>query len=219
MDLVKVSALCTQHNALFHTDTVQTIGFYPIDLSQLNIAFLTGSAHKFHGPKGIGFIYINNSNIVHPYIDGGSQERNMRGGTENISGILGMAKALELATAEMESRQAYIKELRDYFAQQLQAQFPDLEFNGDPFGQGHYKILSVGFPPSQRADLLLLNLDIAGVAASGGSACSSGVDVGSHVMDALKHGSLRQTLRFSFSHLNTKDEVDLVLIKLKEILG
>lgn len=219
MDLVKVSALCTQHNALFHTDTVQTIGYYPIDLSQLNIAFLTGSAHKFHGPKGIGFIYINNSNIVHPYIDGGSQERNMRGGTENISGILGMAKALELATTEMESRQAYIKGLRDYFAEQLQAQFPDLEFNGDPFGQGHYKILSVGFPPSQRADLLLLNLDIAGVAASGGSACSSGVDVGSHVMDALKHGSLRQTLRFSFSHLNTRDEVDQVLVKLKEILG
>lgn len=218
LDLEKVSALCLQHNALFHTDTVQSIGFYPIDLSKLKIAFLTGSAHKFHGPKGIGFIYINNDNIIHPYIDGGSQERNMRGGTENISGILGMAKALELAMQEMDTRREHLQGLRDYFAEQLQAHFEDLEFNGDPFGQGHYKILSVGFPPGPRTDLLLLNLDIAGVAVSGGSACSSGVDVGSHVMDALKHGSPRQTLRFSFSYLNTREEVDEVVKRLKEIL-
>lgn len=219
LDLEKVSVLCTQYNALFHTDTVQSIGFYPIDLSKIKVAFLTGSAHKFHGPKGIGFIYINNDNIIHPYIDGGSQERNMRGGTENIPGILGMAKALELAVSEMETRRAYIQGLRDYFAEQLQAHFSDLEFNGDPFGQGHYKILSVGFPPGPRTDLLLLNLDIAGVAVSGGSACSSGVDVGSHVMDALKHGSPRQTIRFSFSYMNTKEEVDEVIVRLKEILG
>ena len=219
LDLDRVSALCVQYNALFHTDTVQTIGFYPIDLSKTKVAFLTGSAHKFHGPKGIGFIYINNDNMIHPFIDGGSQERNMRGGTENIPGILGMAKALELACVEMEQRRAHIRGLRDYFAQELQAQFVGLEFNGDPFGQGHYKILSVGFPPGPRTDLLLLNLDIAGVAVSGGSACSSGVDVGSHVMNALRPGSLQQTLRFSFSHLNTQEEVDEVLVKLKEILG
>lgn len=219
LDLEKVSALCAQYNSLFHTDTVQSIGFYPIDLSKLKIAFLTGSAHKFHGPKGIGFIYINSDNIIHPYIDGGSQERNMRGGTENIPGILGMAKALELAVGEMETRRAYIQGLRDYFVEQLQVHFDDLEFNGDPFGQGHYKILSVGFPPGPRTDLLLLNLDIAGVAVSGGSACSSGVDVGSHVMDALKHGSPRQTLRFSFSYMNTREEVDEVVKRLKEILG
>lgn len=218
LDLEKVSVLCTQYNALFHTDTVQSIGFYPIDLSKIQVAFLTGSAHKFHGPKGIGFIYINNDNIIHPYIDGGSQERNMRGGTENIPGILGMAKALELAVNEMETRRAHIQGLRDYFAEQLKAHFNDLEFNGDPFGQGHYKILSVGFPPGPRTDLLLLNLDIAGVAVSGGSACSSGVDVGSHVMDALKHGSPRQTIRFSFSYMNTKEEVDEVVKRLKEIL-
>lgn len=219
LDLERVSALCEQYGALFHTDTVQSMGFYPIDVAKTKIAFLTGSAHKFHGPKGIGFIYINSENIIHPYIDGGSQERNMRGGTENISGILGMAKALELATVEMDTRRSHIQGLRDYFAEQLQAHFADLEFNGDPFGQGHYKILSVGFPPGPRADLLLLNLDIAGVAASGGSACSSGVDVGSHVMDALKHGSPRQTLRFSFSYMNTKEEVDQVIQRLKEILG
>lgn len=219
LDLEKVSTICAQYHALFHTDTVQSIGFYPIDLAKLKIAFLTGSAHKFHGPKGIGFIYINNDNIIHPYIDGGSQERNMRGGTENISGILGMAKALELAVQEMGTRREHIQGLRDYFAEQLQAHFEDLEFNGDPFGQGHYKILSVGFPPGPRTDLLLLNLDIAGVAVSGGSACSSGVDVGSHVMDALKHGSPRQTLRFSFSYLNTREEVDEVVKRLKEILS
>lgn len=218
LDLEKVSGLCTQYHALFHTDTVQSIGFYPIDLAKIKVAFLTGSAHKFHGPKGIGFIYINNDNIIHPYIDGGSQERNMRGGTENIPGILGMAKALELAVSEMGSRREHIQDLRNYFAEQLQTQFNDLEFNGDPFGQGHYKILSVGFPPGPRTDLLLLNLDIAGVAVSGGSACSSGVDVGSHVMDALKHGSLRQTIRFSFSYMNTKEEVDEVVKRLKEIL-
>ncbi|AEE53631.1 MAG TPA: cysteine desulfurase family protein [Haliscomenobacter sp.] len=219
LDLDSVSALCTQYNALFHTDTVQTIGYYPIDLSKTKVAFLTGSAHKFHGPKGIGFIYINTDNMIHPFIDGGSQERNMRGGTENIPGILGMAKALELAGVEMEQRRLHIQGLRDYFAQELQTQFVGLEFNGDPFGQGHYKILSVGFPPGPRTDLLLLNLDIAGVAVSGGSACSSGVDVGSHVMNALRPGSLQQTLRFSFSHLNTREEVDKVLHKLKEILG
>lgn len=219
LDLEQVAKLCNNYDALFHTDTVQTIGFYPIDLSKQRISFLTGSAHKFHGPKGVGFIYINSNNIVHPFIDGGSQERNMRGGTENIAGILGMAKALELAALEMQERKKHIQDLRDYFAAALQNNFEDLEFNGDPFGQGHYKILSVGFPPGSRTDLLLLNLDIAGVAVSGGSACSSGVDVGSHVMDALKHGSLRQTLRFSFSHLNTRVEVDQVIQRLKEILG
>jgi cysteine desulfurase len=219
LDLDRVSALCSQYGALFHTDTVQSIGFYPIDVNQTQISFLTGSAHKFNGPKGIGFIYINNNNLIHPFIDGGSQERNMRGGTENISGILGMAKALELATAEMEQRRIHIQQLRDYFAEQLRANFTDLEFNGDPFGQGHYKILSVGFPPGPRTDLLLLNLDIAGVAVSGGSACSSGVDVGSHVLDALKQGSLRQTIRFSFGVGNTRVEIDQTISKLKDILG
>jgi cysteine desulfurase len=218
LDLKKVGDLCRQYGALFHTDTVQTIGFYPIDLTETPLDFLSGSAHKFHGPRGVGFIYINQNNSVHPFMDGGAQERNMRGGTENLPGILGMSKALELAYAQLEHSREHINELRDYFILQLRQHFNDLEYNGDPFGAGHYKILSVSFPPSQRADLLLLNLDIAGVAVSGGSACSSGADAGSHVMDALRHGSPRQTVRFSFSRYNTRQEADFVIRQLRDIL-
>jgi cysteine desulfurase len=141
----------------------------------------------------------------------------MRGGTENISGILGMAKALELAYAELPERRAKITELRDYLREQLEANFEDVEFNGDA-QNGHYKLLSVSFPPSPKADLLLLNLDIAGISVSGGSACSSGADAGSHVVSALHGDSPRKTMRFSFSHLNTKAEVDQVVAKLREIL-
>lgn len=218
LDLDLVSALCRQYGAFFHSDTVQTVGYYPIDLNKTQLSFITGSAHKFHGPKGVGFIYINNANMIRPYMDGGSQERNMRGGTENNYGILGLAKAMEMAYEYLEQRQEHIRSLRDYLARELQARFSDLEFNGDPFGQGHYKLLSVGFPPSPRAELMLLNLDIAGVSVSGGSACSSGAEAGSHVLDTLKKNSPRKTIRFSLSHLNTKEEVDFVLKKLGEVL-
>ena len=217
-DLASLSALCRRYGALFHTDTVQTIGYYPLDLSQLSVDFLSGSAHKFHGPKGVGFLYINQANHLRPLIDGGSQERNMRGGTENVHSILGMAKALELALAEREKREEQIRAVRDALALRLKNVFPEVVFNGDPFGKGHYKILSAAFPPSAKAELLLLNLDIAGVAVSGGSACSSGADAGSHVLDALAKDSPRKTLRFSFSHHNTVEEVDYLIGKLVEIL-
>ncbi len=216
-EIKEIGAVCQRFGAYFHTDTVQTLGYYPIDLSVLPIDFLAGSAHKFHGPKGAGFIYINRRNSLKPFMDGGSQERNMRGGTENIAGILGMAAALSKACEEMDSRRDRIKEVRDYLAQRLQEETPDIEWNGDPFDQGHYKLLSVGFPPGPKTDLLLLNLDIAGIAVSGGSACSSGADAGSHVIDALKKGSLRKTIRFSFSHLNTRQEVDYLMDQLKTI--
>lgn len=217
IDLQAVGELCQEYGALFHSDTVQTIGYYPIDLSATPVAFLTGAGHKFYGPKGVGFIYINSDNLIKPYIDGGAQERNMRGGTENIYGILGMAKALELAQEQMEERRKKVTEIRDYLKDQLSAAFDDLEFNGD-VEQGHYKILSVAFPPSPKADMLLLSLDIAGISVSGGSACSSGADAGSHVIAALKGDSPRRTIRFSFSHHNTKAEVDAVVEKLQEIL-
>lgn len=215
--LQEIGALCRRFGAYFHTDTVQTLGYYPIDLNVLPIDFLAGSAHKFHGPKGVGFIYINKQNSLRPFMDGGSQERNMRGGTENIAGILGMATALSIGYGELEQRRTKIKSVRDYLAQQLQEAVPDIEWNGDPFGQGHYKLLSAGFPPGPKTDLLLLNLDIAGIAVSGGSACSSGADAGSHVMDALKKDSPRKTIRFSFSHLNTVQEADFLLEQLKKI--
>jgi cysteine desulfurase len=218
INLQEIGTICTEHGAYFHSDTVQTIGYFPINVSEIPIHFLSGSAHKFHGPKGTGFVYINNDNIIEPYLDGGAQERNMRGGTENIYGIVGLAKALELATGQMEERRAKIKEVRDYLYRQLLAHFSDLTFNGDPEGQGHYKLLSVNFPHSEKADLILFNLDIAGISVSGGSACSSGIDTGSHVIGALDPTSDRHTVRFSFSHLNSREEVDFVVDKLKEIL-
>ena len=218
IDLQAVGELCHEHGALFHSDTVQTMGYYPIDVSKTPINFLSGSAHKFHGPKGVGFIYINSSNIIKPFVDGGSQERNMRGGTENIYGILGLAKALSQAYRELEARRTQITAVRDYMRQQLDANFNHLHYNGDP-GQGHYKLLSIAFPPSPRADLLLLNLDIAGISASGGSACSSGADAGSHVIAALSGGDTRKTIRFSFSHHNTLEEVEVVIGKLREAIG
>lgn len=217
IDLDEISKLCQQYSALFHTDTVQTMGYYPIDLQRTKINFLSGSAHKFHGPKGIGFIYINRENSVKPYIDGGAQERNMRGGTENLYGIIGLAKALELAYENMDTREAHIREVRDYLRQQLQDNFEDIQFNGD-VENGHYKILSISFPPSSKSDMLLFSLDIAGVSVSGGSACSSGADQGSHVIAALDPKSDRTTVRFSLSHLNTKEEVDVVMEKLRGIL-
>ncbi len=217
-DLRAVSALCRQYGALFHTDTVQTIGYYPIDLQNVHIDFLSGSAHKFHGPKGIGFMYVRSDNQIRPFIDGGSQERNMRGGTENTYGILGLAAALERAITNKSEREMHIRTTRDYLAAALKNHFPDVVFNGNPFENGHYKILSASFQPGLKSELLLLNLDIAGIAVSGGSACSSGADAGSHVLDALCKDSPLKTLRFSFSHLNTVEEVDHVIETLREIL-
>ena len=196
IDLAKVSALCEEFGALFHSDTVQTIGYFPINVEEVKISFLTGAAHKFYGPKGIGFIYINGDNIIKPYLDGGSQERNMRPGTENIYGILGMAKALELAYGQLEEKRAHVMSLRQYMKEQLQLHFDDLIFNGNQEGLYHYKVLSVSFPPSPKAELLLMNLDIAGVSVSGGSACSSGANIGSHVINALQGDSDRTTIRF-----------------------
>lgn len=219
IDLPAVAALCQAHGALFHSDTVQTLGYFPIDLSSVPVSFLSGSAHKFNGPKGVGFVYVSNRNIVQPFIDGGSQERNMRGGTENVYGIIGLAKALELAYAQLPSRQAHISALREHFRQALCAHFPDVEFNGDLSGPHHYKILSASFPPSPRAEMLLFNLDIAGISVSGGSACSSGIDVGSHVIAALHGDSPRQTLRFSFGYQNTMAEADRVIQELARVLG
>ena len=218
IDLDKIGEICQKYDALFHTDTVQTIGYFPIDVSKSNISFLAGSSHKFHGPKGCGFIYINGNNQIKPFIQGGAQERDMRGGTENIHGIVGLAKALQDSCDNMEQRAAYLLELKRYFMQKLTSSFNDIRFNGDYEGASHYKVLSVSFPPSPKSELLLLNLDIVGVSASGGSACISGAEKGSHVADAIKGDPLRKNIRFSFSHHNTKEEVDFVIEKLKAII-
>jgi cysteine desulfurase len=220
LDLNSVAALCQEYDAYFHSDTVQTVGHFPINVTETPISFLSGAAHKFHGPKGIGFIYINSNNLIRPFIDGGAQERNMRAGTENVYGIAGMAKALELALAHMEERRIHILEVRNYLAEQLRANFNDLIFNTDLDADSLYTVLSVSFPPSPKGELLLFSLDIEGISVSGGSACSSGADAGSHVIAALQGtDSQRKTIRFSFSHYNTKTEMDFVVEKLKAILG
>jgi cysteine desulfurase len=222
IDLDRVAALCAEHGALFHSDTVQTIGRFPIDVQKTRVHFLAGSAHKFHGPKGIGFVYIRSETPLKPFIDGGSQERNMRAGTENLYGIVGLAKALELACRHMEARSAAIRTLRDYLKTQLSGVFHDIQFNGtaglDMEENGLYTVLSVSFPPSSRNEMLLLNLDIEGVSASGGSACTSGTEKGSHVLEAIGADPGRKSVRFSFSHFNSKTEVDLLVEKLKKIL-
>ncbi|NJC26341.1 cysteine desulfurase family protein [Neolewinella antarctica] len=216
LSLEDVSKICADAGAMFHCDTVQTMGFYPIDLNATRINFLSGSAHKFHGPKGVGFIYINSDNIIKPYLDGGAQERNMRGGTENIYGIVGLAAALEKSYANLAERSATIRDVRDYLKHELAAKYPDVKFNGDP-DRSHYKLLSTSFPYSDKGTMLLMNLDLAGISASGGSACSSGIDVGSHVVGHLNPDSQRHTVRFSLNHHNTRAEVDTVVRKLAEM--
>lgn len=218
IDLQKVSEMCVEHNVYFHSDTVQTMGYYPINVDETKINFLAGAAHKFHGPKGVGFIYINGENLVKPIINGGSQERNMRAGTENIYGIAGMAKALELSYGNLEITREHTLGLRNYLKNQLEEHFEDIQFNGDHEGDFHFKTLTVSFPSSPKSEMLLLNLDIVGICASGGSACSSGAEKGSHVLEKIQADPDRKSIRFSFSKYNTKEEVDTLIEKLKRIV-
>lgn len=217
-DIIRVGELCEQYNALFHSDTVQTMGHYPYDLSKLKVHFLVCAAHKLHGPKGVGFLYINQDIKINPMIYGGAQERNMRGGTENVYGIVGLAKSFELAYQNMESHQVYIQKLKNYMMEQLKENVPGVEFNGetDP-EKSLYTVLNVSFPEMEMAEMLLFSLDIAGISASGGSACSSGTNIGSHVLNGILANPNRPAVRFSFSKYNTIDEVDYVINKIKEI--
>jgi cysteine desulfurase len=212
-----IGNLCRKYNALFHSDTVQTIAHYPLDLKNLPVDFVTCSAHKFHGPKGIGFLYIRNGLLTRPMITGGSQERNMRGGTENIYGIAGMTRALHLAYQHLERDRGQITALRKYMINRLLEEFPDVEFNTDIHNESLYTVLNVSFPACDFAEMFLFTLDINGIAASGGSACSSGSNTGSHVLNAIGADARRPAVRFSFSRYNTPDEVDYVMEKLREM--
>src|SRR5688572_1825791 len=212
----KVGELCRKYDAVFHSDTVQTMAHYRHDLSKLPVDFITCAAHKFHGPKGVGFLYINKRIKIHPFITGGAQERNMRGGTENVYGIVGLAKALEIAYRDMDTDQAHIMELKNYMISQLQNEIPGVSFNGDISEGNLFTVLNVSFPPSDSTEMLLFNLDIAGIAASGGSACSSGSEIGSHVLRAMQVDPNRGAVRFSFSRFNNKEEIDYCIAKLKE---
>ena len=216
LPIKKVGELCQKYAAIFHSDCVQTVGHYPINLSELYIHFISAASHKFHGPKGVGILYVNENANIKPFILGGGQERNMRAGTENVYGIVGFAKALEIAMRDYEQASAYIDDLRHYMTDQLKKNFEGVSFNNGP--NSLYTLLSVCFPKTEKSDFLLLNLDINNICASGGSACNSGAEVGSHVMKALNKADNYATVRFSFSKYNTKEEVDRVVEKLKELV-
>jgi cysteine desulfurase len=211
LDWESVGAICQKYDALFHSDTVQSVGFYDIDLQNIPVHFIVGSAHKFNGPKGVGFVYIRNENAMPPFQHGGSQERNMRGGTENLLGIVGMALALDLAMSEKSERFAHLEKLKLQLFNGLKDVIPGIQINGPGLENSHPKILNIGFPPNPKATMILFNLDIEGISASGGSACSSGTDTGSHVLRAIHPENQHISVRFSFSHLNTSAEVDKVI--------
>lgn len=219
LDLKKVSDLAQQYNAYFHSDTVQTMGHYKFDMQQQKIDFITCSAHKFHGPKGIGFLYVNNRLKISPMITGGSQERNMRAGTENIYGIVGLAKAMEVAYRDLEAHKNHILSLKNYMIEQLENNIPGIDFNGDPKGDSLYTVLNVRFPDSELNEVLIYKFDIEGIAVSGGSACSSGSNVGSHVLNALGVDNNRPSIRFSFSKYTTKEEIDYTINVIKQFFN
>lgn len=220
MDIQAVGELCRKYDAIFHSDTVQTVGHYPFDLKNTYVHFINGAGHKFHGPKGVGILYVNENISIKPFLTGGAQERNMRAGTENLYGIVGFAKALEIATARYEQDSTYIGELKQYMAEKLNENFSGLTFNGDTNGKSLYTVLNVSFPMTEKTDMLLFNLDIAGICVSGGSACTSGASSVSHVIKAIHNGQSAQMvpIRFSFCRHNTKEEIDAVIEKLKTLL-
>jgi cysteine desulfurase len=210
--LERVATLCRTHGAYFHSDTVQTMGHYAFDLKALDIDFLACAAHKFHGPKGIGFLYVNKRIKMTPLILGGAQERGFRGGTENISGIVGLSKAFDLAYENLEGHHSHVQGLKTYMMERLKAHFPNLLFHGDTSPEGSlYTVLNVCFPATDKASMLLFTLDLKGVAVSGGSACTSGATKGSHVLEGIGADMSRPNVRFSFSRYTTKEEIDFAL--------
>jgi len=218
IDLNFTGKLCKKYGAIFHSDTVQTVGHFPFDMRNTPVDFITGSGHKFHGPKGAGILYINKQVRIKPFLHGGSQERNMRAGTENLYGIVGFAKALEIAANNYETDRNYIKSIKLYMMEQLQKNIKGVSFNGNPLANSLYTVLSVNFPKTDKSEMILFNMDINNICVSGGSACSSGADTGSHVMQAIKNDPELVTVRFSFSKLNTKEEVDMVVEKLVDMI-
>lgn len=218
-DIQAVGELCAQHGAFFHSDTVQTMAHFKHDLQTLKADCIVGSAHKFHGPKGVGFLYVNHERKIHPFMHGGAQERNMRGGTENVYGIIGLAKALELAYENMETHAEHIKSIKSYAIDRLRAEIAGVGFYGDSadIENSLYTVLNVSLPPNDINDMLLFNLDISGISVSGGSACSSGSDMGSHVLNAIGANPKGGAVRMSFSRFNNKEEVDYVVNKLADV--
>jgi len=220
-DLKQIGEICKEYNAIFHSDTIQTMAHYPFDMQELKVDFMAASAHKFHGPKGIGFVYISEDIQIKPLLRGGGQERNMRAGTENIYGIAALAMAMEMAYEHLEEETKYIKGLKSYMIEKFKAEMPEVEFYAKctDIDDSLYTVLSVSFPVTKIAEMLLFNLDILGISCSGGSACSSGSSKGSHVLTAIIPDSNRPGVRFSFSKYNTKEEIDYAIEKLKGLFA
>jgi cysteine desulfurase len=221
LNIKKVAQIASDKGAVFHSDTVQTMGHYKFDLQALPMDFVVGAAHKFHGPKGVGFLYINAKNKISPFIHGGAQERNMRGGTENLYGIIGLAKALELATSSLESHQNHVRGIKRKMIELLTEKIPGVRFNGmsGDVDNSLYTVLNVSFPEHADNEMLLFNLDIDGISCSGGSACSSGTNQGSHVLNALKLENGRANVRFSFCKFTTEEEIETTVNTLQKIFG
>lgn len=218
LPLEKVSELCKKYDACFHSDTVQTMGHYPFDLHALDIDYITCAAHKFHGPKGVGFLYVNKNTRSEALIHGGAQERGLRGGTENVYGIVGLAKAMDLAYEDVKAHQEYVQGLKSYMIAQLKELFEDIEFHGDIRPESSlYTVLNVCFPRTEKAGMLLFTLDLKGVAVSGGSACSSGASVGSHVLTGIDADMTHPNVRFSFSRYTTQEEIDYALEQIRVV--
>jgi cysteine desulfurase len=219
LPIEKAVQLCKKYNAYFHSDTVQGIGHFSYDFRTLDADFLTCAAHKFHGPKGAGFLYVNKRLKVGSFIHGGAQERGQRGGTENVAGICGLAKAIDLAYSDLDAHKKHIQGIKTYFMNQLNTHFDDIAFHGETSPEKSlYTVLNVSFPPFSGSGMLLFTLDLKGVAASGGSACSSGATTPSHVLSGIKADLSRPNVRFSFSKFTTKEEIDQVIEILKGIL-
>ena len=220
-NITAIGDICKEHNAIFHSDTVQTMAHYRYDLQKINVDFIAASAHKFHGPKGIGFVYISDNIKISPLLSGGSQERNMRAGTENLIGIAAISHAMEMAYEKMEEETEYIKRIKSHMIAELKKHIPQVKFNGmcDDIDNSLYTVLSCSFPETPMAEMLLFNLDIKGIACSGGSACTSGSNKGSHVIQEINPNSKRPSVRFSFSKYNTKEEVDYVVDVLKGLFS
>lgn len=219
LDINRVAELVNQNNGYFHSDTVQSVGHYRHDLKKLKIHAMTGAAHKFHGPKGIGFMYLNKEKKIQPFIHGGTQERNMRGGTENTFGIIGLAKAMEIAYKDLDHHTEYIKGLKARMIELLKENIPGVTFNGTSgdLDNSLYTVLNVSFPESEENEMLLFNLDMIGISASGGSACSSGASTGSHVLNTLYPDSKRGAVRFSFSKFTKPEDIEYTVEKLAEL--
>lgn len=223
LDIERVANICKTNNALFHSDTVQSIGHFHLDLNEIPLDFMAASAHKFHGPKGVGFCFIRKNSGLQPILIGGEQERGLRAGTESIHNIVGMTKALELAYKNLESEKEYIQELKSYFIEQLR-DIEGIVFNGDSAkpDKSTYTIVNVQFPlNSSKAEMMQFQLDLRGVASSKGSACQSGSNRVSHVLAEIQSAEMlkKPSIRFSFSIFNTKEDIDLTVNVIKELLS